>query len=377
MIRSLILALAFQFITPVWATEGLIPNADITTESEEVAKIEGFVDQLDIIEKPSMDWPILPMPDIDDLLKYESGSGQELFIYGMMTAMVEKADRENFYCQKDLDAGYKPCRFGSIKPRDHYAKAWLDAYNALQVKDRESLARLARGTICPEGSFYATSFPDGSPLCAPAPSLQEMENHRFSCAVTVSEFTIALDFLFTRKYNTRYPIYDYWTFYPQPALHECKNGTVWGAGEFCNLFDNYIEASVDHWHCNEHLRQLKDLYEKEQIAQEKACDDKGWKGGNLWKPVADGRPGQGVFLLVPSYCDGNGASLISNVRVEDALGGIIARPSFSVCNKANAGRNHYRFSPSGANMTGPVFVRYDFNGFEECRRVGDPSKRQE
>lgn len=373
MIRSLILALAFQFITPVWATEGLIPNADITTESEEVAKIEGFVDQLDVIERPSMDWPIVPMPPIDDLSNYKSGSGQELFIYGMMTAMVERADRENFYCQVDLDAGYKPCRFGSIKPRDHYAKAWLDAYNSLQVKNKESLARLASGTICPEGSFYATSFPDGSPLCAPAPSLQEMENHRFSCAVTVSEYTIALDSLFTKKYGTRYPIYDYWTFYPQTSLHQCKNGTVWGAGEFCNIFKNYIEASVDHWHCNEYLRQLKDLYEKESFVGLKVCTEKGpikdGSGGFLWKAVADpkARCKNGTTILLSKD-----QASIKEIELLDANQSFIFKPAYYGLLSDGRPRFCAEGRP-GSSFKGPLLVKYG----ADCKTVVNPANRED
>ncbi len=123
----------------------LTPDASISMEL--APKIEGFISQLEQIEKPSTDWPTLPAPDIDDLSGTKSGSGQELFIYSMMTTMVERADRENFYCQKDLDAGHIPCRFKSIKPRDYYSTKWLADYNALQVKNTENVARLARESI--------------------------------------------------------------------------------------------------------------------------------------------------------------------------------------------------------------------------------------
>ena len=129
----------------------LVPDASITTESDTIQKIEVAIAQ--IVETPSMDVPVIPMPPITDLSEYKSGAGQELFIYGMMTAMVERADRENFYCQKDLDAGYRPCSFGSIKPRDHYAKIWLADYNALQVKSRENLTALAKDAVKCLGGF--------------------------------------------------------------------------------------------------------------------------------------------------------------------------------------------------------------------------------
>jgi hypothetical protein len=123
----------------------LTPDASVSMEL--ATKIEGFISQLEVIEKPSTDWPTIPAPAIDDLSKYQSGSGQELFIYSMMTAMVERADRENFYCQKQLDAGYSPCYFKTIKPRDYYSTKWLADYNALQVKNLENVARLARDYV--------------------------------------------------------------------------------------------------------------------------------------------------------------------------------------------------------------------------------------
>lgn len=373
MIRSLILALAFQFVTPVWATEGLIPNADITTESEEVAKIEGFVDQLEKIESPSFPDYVNPEDPITNLEDFKSGSGQELFIYGMMTAMVERADRENLYCQKDLDAGYKPCRFGSIKPRDHYAKAWLDAYNSLQVKNKESLARLASGTICPENTFYATSFPDGSPLCAPAPSLQEMENHRFSCAVNVSEYTIALDSLFAKKYNSRYPIYEYWNLYPQCALQSCPRGSLWGAGEFGNIFKDFIEASVDHWHCNEYLRQLKDLYERESFIGLNVCTDQGpmkdGSGGFLWKAVADPKArcknGTTILLAKDQFA-------IKDIELLDANQSFIFKPAYYGLLSDGRPRFCAEGRP-GLSFKGPLLVKYGAN----CKTVVNPANRED
>jgi len=123
----------------------LTPDASVSMEL--ATKIEGFISQLEAIEKPSTDWPTIPAPDLDDLSDTKSGSGQELFIYSMMTAMVERADRENFYCQKQLDAGYSPCYFKTIKPRDYYSTKWLADYNALQVKNLENVARLARDYV--------------------------------------------------------------------------------------------------------------------------------------------------------------------------------------------------------------------------------------
>lgn len=163
----------------------LTPDASITTEMAELIKPP--LEQLK--EVPPVDsWPVVPMPDIDDLSKYKSGSGQELFIYGMMTAMVERADRENAECQKQLDAGYKPCYFKTIKPRDHYAKIWLDDYNALQVKNKENLERLARDSVKCIGGFEIYS---DSGLCSMFASHQEAEQNYYHAKLSVYQLSLA------------------------------------------------------------------------------------------------------------------------------------------------------------------------------------------
>lgn len=145
----------------------------------------------------------------------------------------------------------------------------------------------------------------------------------------------------------------------------------------CSQFKDHQETEQHYYHCQLENTILKAELIKVTKPAEPACDDKGWSRGNKWKPQSDTRPNQGVILLDTSYCDGQGNSLVSNIRIEDSLGGIVSRPSFDICNKSNGGRSHHRFAPSGTKMSGPLFVRYQRNGVEECRRVADPSREYE
>lgn len=152
---------------------------------------------------------------------------------------------------------------------------------------------------------------------------------------------------------------------------------IYPDSNICSEFKDHQETEQHYYHCKKENRILKAELIKVTKPVEPACNDKGWSNGNLWKPQSDTRPNQGVIILDTSYCDGQGNSLVSNIRIEDSLGGIVSRPSFDICNSSNGGRNHYRFAPSGDKMEGPVFVRYERNGVEECRRVGNPAERQD
>lgn len=145
----------------------------------------------------------------------------------------------------------------------------------------------------------------------------------------------------------------------------------------CSQFKDHQETEQHYYHCSLENRTLKAELIKVTKPAEPACNDLGWSRGSKWKAKSDTRPDQGVILLETKYCDGQGGSLVSNMRVEDSLGGIVSRPSFDICNKSNGGRMHQRFAPSGAKMSGPVFVRYSFNGVDECRRVADPARDYE
>ena len=166
-------------------------------------------------------------------------------------------------------------------------------------------------------------------------------------------------------------------------LDVCGNGfEIYPNSGLCSQFGTHQEAEQHYYHSKLTVYQLGIRNgELESMCghganKEKACNNIGWGGPNIWKAQSDTRPNQGVVLLNQNYCDGAGNSLISGFRIEDALGGEAASSSFDICNKANGGRAHYRFSPAGRNLNGPVFVRYDFNGKEECRRVDNPGQDQ-
>lgn len=380
MIRSLILALAFQFVTPVWATEGLIPNADITTELAELIKPP--LEQLK--EVPPMEgWPIVPMPDIDDLSKYKSGSGQELFIYGMMTAMVERADRENAECQKQLEAGYKPCYFKTIKPRDHYAKIWLEDYNALQVKNKESLERLARESIssCPSGSTFVLMLDENTAYCSFFSDKDQMENARFSCGQDVWAHTVALDSERRKKGKSGWDIYKFWEDY---KIGNCEAGSIWGNGEFCHKFATYAEAGLHELHCGYHLGALKEELKKEMEAPALTpCNIVGdfsdGRNGLLWKPIGD--PGKicnnarnkgGAVLFPSSFKDKMGKNLkIYDSEFKEIGGGFFK-------GNGNPDRPQFCTNKYGAQYgSGPIYVEYEVGTFKECRRVNNPANRED
>ena len=238
----------------------------------------------------------------------------------------------------------------------------------------------APSSVCPGASFFAVNFPDGSPLCAPAATLPEMEDHRFSCAVNVYNHTVALDFLYQKKYKIGYPIYDYWSYYAQPPLFTCDKGTIFNAGEYCTMFDSFEEAAIDHYHCNKHLAELKDLLAKEQVPTVPACQDGGdFKDGNhvgaTYKQVGDPKAScknKAVIILPKQYAsvtpsqieilDVNYQPLDKANRKKDLVGG---RPAFcSIQNSSN-------FGSQG------LVIRYKVNGVDECRTVDNANKRED
>jgi hypothetical protein len=164
----------------------------------------------------------------------------------------------------------------------------------------------------------------------------------------------------------------------------CPNGfEIYPNTKICNEFATHQLTEENYYHAKLSVYQLSKRNQELEakcgygVPTEKACNDLGWSNGNIWKPDSATRPNQGVVLLQTKYCDGQGGPAISNFRIEDALGGQVANASFDICNKANGGRLHYRFSPEGKKLTGPVYVRYVFNGVEECRKVTNPANRED
>jgi hypothetical protein len=144
----------------------------------------------------------------------------------------------------------------------------------------------------------------------------------------------------------------------------------------CFVFASQAEAESNYSFGVTTYYQYWDLLQKLIVPVEKACNDKGWKNGNVWKPTSD-VANNGVVILERRYCDGKGNALISNFRVEDALGGEVVGTRFKQCDKANQGRLHQIINKKGSALgVGPVFVRYEFNGVEECRKVPNPANRE-
>jgi hypothetical protein len=135
-------------------------------------------------------------------------------------------------------------------------------------------------------------------------------------------------------------------------------------------------CEINFYHCAEENGILKaEVIKLNNIIANspKPCDNLGWGGPNVWKAKSDHRPG-GVIVLDADYCDGSGGSLISNLRIEDFNGKDLGNTSYRMCNGDNGGRYHLDFQPEGKAFKGPLFVRYDFQGVEECRIVANPSQ---
>lgn len=164
----------------------------------------------------------------------------------------------------------------------------------------------------------------------------------------------------------------------------CGSGfEIYPDSQLCSKFDTHIESEQNYYHCglNNYQLALRNG-ELEAICgygapTEKPCNDLGWSSVNIWKPKADNRGNEAVVILDRKYCNGSGQSLVSNFRVEDALGGQSASVYFRECDDGNGGRLHMGIKPQGSNIDGPIFVRYTFNGVEECRRVANPANRED
>lgn len=151
-----------------------------------------------------------------------------------------------------------------------------------------------------------------------------------------------------------------------------------------NLFSQFS----DHLTCEQHYYhcQLENSILKAEVIKlnniiasmkRSSCDDLGWGNGNVYKPTSDGYKGQGVIVMEARYCNGQGGPSVSDFRMEDSLGNEVANPYFRECNGDNQGRLHVGFSPEGKNISGPVFVRYNYKGVEECRKVSNPTNRED
>lgn len=226
---------------------------------------------------------------------------------------------------------------------------------------------------CPEGFTFIDNHVDGTPVCVPFITHQDAENHRQSLAVNIFNHTFAIDHESRKRDLGAFGLYIWWDDYQFTANVPCEN-TIWGAGEICFKFPDFRTAAIHWWHASRHLFQLKAyLSFLTGLPTEKACDSLGWGGASnnqaRWKPASEST-GTLVVLLPNNHCDGTRA-LISDMRIEDEFGNVLDRGRLRHCGQHNNGRLHWNFG-SVKDFPAPVFVRYDFEGAERCRRVNNP-----
>jgi hypothetical protein len=226
---------------------------------------------------------------------------------------------------------------------------------------------------CGEGLVFIDYHVDGTPVCVPFSTHQDAENHRHALAENIFNHTFAIDSESRKRGLGPFGLYIWWDDYQFRANVPCEN-TIWGNGEICFKFPDFKTAAIHWWHASKHLDQLKAyLLYLTGLPSSKACDDLKWGGEPnnqaRWKPTSEST-GLLTVLLPNNHCSGK-TSLISNMRIEDEFGNVLDRGRLRHCGTANNNRLHWNFG-SVNNFPAPVFVRYDFEGAERCRRVNNP-----
>lgn len=339
----------------------------------------------------TVEWPteILPMPPVVDM----SASGYlELVKYSMSTALVERADRENYWGDVDEKAGY-PRRFGPTKPRDYYVKIFLAKWDEEHktVKDNGKItvvpAVLAvRASLCPEGQYYVTDFPDGKPLCSPYGTQKQAEEGRYACSIDVFQHTFALDTEYRKRFNKSYPIYNWWESYTFKSQTNCEN-TIFDQGEVCFRNQDYVAAAVDHYHCGLHLFQLR---EELQSYIANPFIPLPIEAGSL-NPVKSGfKDGPGKRLYKPNgdpkaRCKAGGAVLFESALNGKVGNGLkIYNSNFEQIGSGffkgngNPDRPQFCTSKPGSQLgTGPILICIEVLGVNQCYVVANPSVRED
>lgn len=346
------------------------------------------------VETVAFPTEILPMPPIID----QNAPGYlDRVKTSMTSALFERADRENYWCQVDIDAGYTPCRFKSIKPHDYYVKifnaAWDKEHAPVVDNGKTTLvpAVLAlRSSLCPEGQFYVTDFPDGKPLCSPYGTKQEAEDGRYSCSIDVFQHTFGLDAEYRKRFNKPYPIYNWWESYTFKSQTGCTD-TIFNQGEVCHRNDSYVNSAVDHYHCGLHLFQLRDELQSyirnpfstfNVVAGSFSPVKSGFKDGGgkkLWKPIGDpgarcnnprNRGGAVLFEGSLNGKVGNGMK-IYNKNFEQIGSGFFK-------GNGNPDRPQFCTNKYGAQYgTEPILVCIEVVGVQQCYVVANPSNRED
>lgn len=376
-------------------TEGLVPDASITTEDAVQLPTLTMLDVGDVmsgssgIETP--DWPteILPEPPLVD---QTAPNYLELVKYSMSTALVQRADRENHFGDIDEANGY-PRRFGPTKERDYYVKIFLAKWEEehTSAKNVASAVKALRSSLCPDGLFYVTDNADGTPFCSPYSNRGDAENGRYACAENVWRHTVALDAEYTKRFKKHYPIYNWWESYTFNSQNGCTD-TIWNQGEVCMRNVDYVSSAVDHHHCGLHLFQLytelQGYYATPFIPYEiaggsldpvKTAFNDGAKKGRTWKPIAD----------VGARCN-NDKNKGGAVLFEASLKGKVGN-ALTIYNKdfvkigtgffkgnTNPNRPTFCTNKYGAEYgTEPILLCAEVVGIQQCYVVANPSNRED
>lgn len=166
-----------------------------------------------------------------------------------------------------------------------------------------------------------------------------------------------------------------------------RNGfEIYPNSNVCSKFLTHEEAEVNYFASSLTNFQYWNLLieVQNQNKDTTSCNDLGWGGETdnqaRWKPDSE-TTGRLVVLLPNQHCSNQfGAQgafgstffpLISNMRIEDKFGNVMDRGRLRHCGQHNNGRLHWDFAGT-EGLPSPVFVRYEFQGAERCRKVDNP-----
>jgi len=160
-------------------TEGLMPNASVT--EDDAVQIQYIIDQIYKIERPNDAYLGGQADSAPAPIDTGAPNYLELVKYGMVTALIERADRENYWGDVDEKAGY-PRRFGATKARDYYVNIFLRQWELEQVQNSFDALRAVKSVepSCPDGfEVWGT----GTGICNKWSSHFICENNFDSCSL--------------------------------------------------------------------------------------------------------------------------------------------------------------------------------------------------
>lgn len=163
----------------------------------------------------------------------------------------------------------------------------------------------------------------------------------------------------------------------------CGSGfEIYPDSQICNKFGSHVEAEQNYYHCSLNNYQLA-LRNGELEAKcghgapsASTCVDQGsiGSGNGLWKPEADPKAkckGGTTILLDQKY------EAVTQIQILDSNKEFVLEPAYF--GKLSDGRPRFcaEGRPGSSFNPGPIYIKYNSNGINECRSVRDPSKREE